>query len=248
MDKIYSRKRIKLPKLKWLDTNIVKKMELKNEKKFLYKSKKIIKIFCIIFIAIFVFVNSLKQIEPILEKECLNIAKNIATEISNKQVSGVMSEYKYDDLCSILKDENENVKMIKSNTININEITSKVTIRIQKELNKLNGGEINTRLGNFTGSKFLAGRGPKVYFKISKLGNVETSLKSEFVSAGINQTMHKIYLQIECNIVIITPFNQVEGKNINQVLIAEAVILGNIPSSYYNIEGVKQDNLIDIVQ
>ena len=115
-------------------------------------------------------------------------------------------------------------------------------------MNKLQNENIYINLGNFTGSKFLSGRGPKVSFKILQLGNVETDLKSEFVSAGINQTMHKIFLQVDCIIVIVTPFNQVEKKITNQILIAEAIILGNVPNSYYNLEGLKQDNLLDIVE
>ena len=73
-------------------------------------------------------------------------------------------------------------------------------------------------------------------------------MKSEFISAGINQTMHKIYLQIDCKVIIVTPFSQIEEKITNQILIAEAIILGNVPNSFYNLEGIKQDNLIDIVE
>lgn len=246
MDLIYSRKRIKLPKIKITQRNNFQ--NFRNNKEVSSKSKKLIKIITVIIIAVFVAMNIVKQIEPILEKECLIRAKSIATEISNKQASLVMDKYKYDDLCIAVKDDEQNIKMIKSNIIAINEITSDVAVSIQIELNKLESDDIYIRLGSFTGSKFLAGRGPKVNFKISSIGNVDTNLKSEFISAGINQTMHKIYLQVDCNVVIVTPFSHVEEKITNQILIAEAVILGNVPSSYYNLEGIKQENLIDVVE
>ena len=248
MDYIYSRKRIKLPKTNSSKKNNFHNFNYRNNKKFADKSGKIIKIISIIVIAIFFVSNVIKQIEPILEKECLIKAKSIATEISNKQASLVMSKYKYDDLCTVVKDDAQNIKMIKSNIIIVNEIISDVAIKIQDELNRLEADDIYIRLGSFTGSKFLAGRGPKVEFKISSIGNVDTNLKSEFISAGINQTMHKIYLQVDCNVIIVTPFNQVEEKITNQILIAEAVILGNVPTSYYNFKGIKEDNVIDVVE
>lgn len=243
MDLIFSRRRIKLPKIKF-----TKKNNFRNNKEKIFKSRKFIKIICITIVAIFVAWNIIKQIEPILEKECLIRAKSIATEISNKQASLVMSKYKYEDLCNIVKDDEQNIKMIKSNVNLVNEIISDVAVKIQEELNKLETDDIYIRLGSFTGSKFLAGRGPKVNFKISSIGNVETDLKSEFIAAGINQTMHKIYLQVDCNVVIVTPFNHVEENITNQILIAEAVILGNVPSSYYNFDGITQENLVDVVE
>ena len=121
-------------------------------------------------------------------------------------------------------------------------------MKIQEELNKVETDDVYIRLGSFTGSKLLAGRGPKVKFKISTIGNVETDLKSEFSSAGINQTLHRVYLEVKCRVVILTPFDEVEEIITNQVLIAEAVIVGNVPNSYYNLEGMKQDNVVDLIE
>ena len=159
-----------------------------------------------------------------------------------------MKDYKYEDLCTIVKDDAENIKMIKSNIIPVNQITSDVALKIQEELNKVETDDVYIRLGSFTGSKLLAGRGPKVKFKISTIGNVETDLKSEFSSAGINQTLHRVYLEVKCRVVILTPFDEVEEIITNQVLIAEAVIVGNVPNSYYNLEGMKQDNVVDLIE
>jgi sporulation protein YunB len=92
--------------------------------------------------------------------------------------------------------------------------------------------------GSFTGFKLLAGRGPGVKIVISTEGNVETDLKSEFTAQGINQTLHRVYLQVKCDVNILTPFNSISQEITNQVLLMENVIVGNIPNSYYNIEGI----------
>ena len=92
--------------------------------------------------------------------------------------------------------------------------------------------------GSFTGFKLLAGRGPGVKIKISTIGEVETDLRSEFTSQGINQTLHRVYLQVKCNVNILTPFDNISREITNQVLLMENVIVGNIPNTYYNLEGI----------
>ncbi len=92
--------------------------------------------------------------------------------------------------------------------------------------------------GSFTGFKLLAGRGPGIKITISSIGDVETDLRSEFTAQGINQTLHRVYLQVKCNVNILTPFDNIEREITNQVLLVENVIVGNIPNSYYNLEGL----------
>ena len=83
---------------------------------------------------------------------------------------------------------------------------------------------------------------------ISSIGNVETDLKSEFSAQGINQTLHRVYLQIKCQVSILTPYNNITEIITNQVLIAENVIVGRIPSTYYNLNGLDNSNAIDIIE
>lgn len=79
-------------------------------------------------------------------------------------------------------------------------------------------------------------------------GDLETDLRSEFTSSGINQTLHRIYLEIKCNVVILTPVETIEEQIVNQVLLAEGVIVGEVPNSYYNLEGINSSNAIDIIE
>ena len=102
--------------------------------------------------------------------------------------------------------------------------------------------------GSFTGFKLLSGKGPGVPIKISSIGNVETDLRSEFISQGINQTLHRVYLQVKCKVNILTPFDNIEREITNQVLLVENVIVGNIPNAYYNLEGINGDNALDIIE
>lgn len=77
---------------------------------------------------------------------------------------------------------------------------------------------------------------------------METKVRSEFESAGINQTIHRIYLDVSCRVSVLTPYNVVDRVITNEVVLVENVIVGLVPSTYYNLEGMTQDKLIDIVE
>lgn len=78
-------------------------------------------------------------------------------------------------------------------------------------------------------------------------GTVETDLKSEFKEAGINQTLHRIYLEVKCNVNILTPYSTIKETIVNQVLLVEGVIIGNIPDTYYNLEGLNDEQNMELI-
>lgn len=103
--------------------------------------------------------------------------------------------------------------------------------------------------GSFTGFKLLSGKGPGIKITISCAGDVQTDLISEFTEQGINQTLHRVYLQVKCNVNILTPFDNISEEITNQVLLMENVIIGNTPNTYYNFEGMEQNaDAIEIIE
>ena len=225
MDKIYSRRRIKIPKI---NSKIPKEKRIK-----------MLKIIIIMTIAISTMKIILDAILPIFDKLCEKKKKSIATIISNDQATVVMTEHSYDELFTIEKDNAGNISMIRANVIPINAIISDVAIKIQNELNKKGRENIEIPLGSFTGFKLFAGQGPGIKITISTVGNIETDLRSEFIAQGINQTLHRVYLQVDCEVSILTPFHDISQKISNQVLLIENVIVGHIPDTYYNLEGLE---------
>ena len=228
-EKIFSRKRIHIPK-------IIKKQKSKN-------IQKLLRIIIILLIAILIAKNVLDAVEPIIEERCKSLANGIATKICNEQATKVMADYEYDDFCKVIKDENNNVKMISVNMITINKIISDIPVYILEELNKEENNTFEIRLGSFTGSRILSGIGPNIQIRMMTDGEIETDLRTEFVDAGINQTLHRIYLNIKCNVSILTPYSIIKDEIYNQVLLTEGVIVGNIPETYLNLEGSGLDNL-----
>lgn len=139
MYKIYSRFRIRIPKI-----NIPRGNRLQNEK----RSKRV-RIILIIIIAFSTVKLILDAVLPIFDTLCINRAKSIATIISNEQATVVMKEHTYDELYQQEKDSNGNVTMIKANIISINEIISDVAIKIQQEIDKRGQEDVQIALRKF---------------------------------------------------------------------------------------------------
>ena len=137
MHKIYSRFRIRIPKI-----NNLKKFQ--ND-----KALKMAKIILILVIAFSTVKVVLDAVSPIFDTLCENKAKSIATIVSNEQATAVMSEHTYDELFSIEKDNNGNISMIKANVIPINEIISDVAVKIQQKIDNKGKEDIKIALRKF---------------------------------------------------------------------------------------------------
>ena len=212
--KIYSRRLFSWKKGKKFNTNIVS-------------------VIIVIIIAVVTFLNITKAINPMINDLCIDKAKNIATIISNEEATVIMDQYSYDDLITITRDKENNVKMLQTNTKNINKIISDIPVNIVNKFNEEQNSNISIYLVSITVLKIFYAVGPKINIRISHVGNVNTKLVSEFTAQGINQTLHRVYLNLDCEVTILTPYNTIKQKIENQVLIAESVIVGVVPDFYF---------------
>lgn len=226
MDKIYSRPKIKLPQFKMQKTD--------NR-----KIKKIYFIALIIIIAFSTGYNILKTIDPIFEGLCISKAQGIATDITNRKSSEVLAKYDYQNTVKLIKSDDGKNSILKTDIVMLNEIISDITIEIQNELNKLEEQNIEIPIGALTGNEYFMGSGPKIDIKIISAGDIATDIKTEFKAEGINQTIYRIYLDIECRVSILTSYKSINRTINNQVLLVETVVVGDVPETYLQLENIE---------
>lgn len=236
MSIIYSRPKIKLPKF----------LIINNKRNI--KHKKLFKIFFILFVLMLIFGVMVKAVTPVFNKLCVDKARSVATIITNDETTNAIIDYQYSDFVIIHKDDTGNILMLESNMKNINIVISDVAYRIQKAINNTKDEDITISLGSFTGVSILSGRGIKVPIRISTIGNVKTNVRSEFISQGINQTLHRLYLDIESEISVLTPFNTINESIKNQLILAENIIVGEIPETYYDLNGISEGDVMEVMQ
>jgi len=232
IEKIYSRKRIIFPKI--MHRRKVSKVNLF--------------IILIIIALIISIVSFILESYPIFAASCTNAAKSKANNIVHEEVKNMMQNYKYDDLIDVEKDANGNIILIKANTLLINELISGMATNIQKKIDNMPTIMVYINYGSVSGVTILKNFGPKFDIELESAGSVEMRTISEFKSVGVNQTLHRIYLKINTEVNILTPFGTFAKKIDPEVLLTEAVIIGDVPQSYYNLEGLNKENAIEVVE
>ena len=148
MEKIYSRSRIRLPKIKGFKINDKRK-------------SRAFELTCIFVIAIFSLCVVINAISPIIDKVCEDVAITKATIVANRVATDVMKDYTYNDLINIYKDNNGNVAMMQSNIVTVNEIISKITEKIQNDLIDDDESTATVKLRKFYWNKVFGRNGAK---------------------------------------------------------------------------------------
>lgn len=188
-----------------------------------------------------------KVIYPLFSKKCIYLAKVIVTQISNQETEKIMQNYTYKDLVTLQEDEEGNVTFLESNVVLINKIKSEIVNKIQTRFIETKDANIEIRLGAFTGSRLFSSLGPKIKIQVIPSGTITSTLETEFYSVGVNQSIHRIFLDINCTVSIMSPFETVSQSIENKILLSESVIVGNTPENYYKIDGMTTDEQVNFL-
>ena len=164
--------------------------------------------------------------------------KSESIKIINEESVKVFSDnFNYEDIIKIEKDSEGNITMLRADTVMQNYLASQVVLNCNKKLTELGDLGIQIPIGYLTNNVMFYSLGPKITVKMQQVGNIETSYESMFESAGINQTRHKIYLNVKSKMRVIVPFHSNEIEVECQIPISDTIIVGKIPDTAINMNG-----------
>lgn len=128
------------------------------------------------------------------------------------------------------------VRAVKSNAAAINKVKVDFLARLQSEIAK-NGQELSVSvpLGTLLGSEYTLGMGPQLRFKVQFSTTFNAALKSEFLNAGVNNTLHRISLTVSGEIYILIPWSRCEKTVTTDYVLSETVIAGAVPEAYTQV-------------
>ena len=161
------------------------------------------------------------------------IIRNAVNEAIYGSIKEIFSENAgYEGLMELNKDKNGRIDFIRVNPIGLNRLAAGISEKVRIKMSKLGKVKISVPAGAIFGNSIFAGMGPRVYVKMLPAGSIETNYRSEFSSAGINQTRYTIYLTVKTRIGIIAPFLRKQTEIETVIPLAETVIVGNVPGVY----------------
>jgi sporulation protein YunB len=182
------------------------------------------------------------KIKPTVATMAEAKAKAIAINTINKSINEkIVSQISYEDLIIIKKDSEDRVTALQTNTSKMNEMQAIISSDIQEKFAFIDTANLKIPLGNLFNSSILAGWGPRITIRIIPIGTVQSKFIDSFTSAGINQTKHKISLDVKGTINVILPLMSVSTEVTTNVPVVETIIVGNVPVTYIDVRGSNDD-------
>ena len=160
-------------------------------------------------------------------------ARSLAIQALNEAASEMLGlGVHYADLMTVEKDEQGQVRLIQANTPEMNRLAAQASLLAQERLTAMGQKTVVVPLGSAVGLTLLAGSGPRIPISIVPVGSVQTDFETEFEACGINQTRHKVYLQLSASIRIVIPTGAKTTNVTANMLVAESIIVGKVPESF----------------
>ncbi|OCA96756.1 sporulation protein YunB [Clostridium beijerinckii] len=204
--------------------------------------------FIVLIIVIIVILNITvvffdQRVMPSVTEIATIMAKSQTLDIINKKSVDILSkDFKYDEMVKIEKDNQGNIILIQADTGKLNYIAAELSTECNKELSDMKNNAIKVPLGWMSDKSAFYNVGPKISVEIEPIGNISTSYESKFESAGINQTRHKIYLNVTAKIRLRLPLRNQDAEVSTQVPVSDTIIVGKIPNTTLGFPTNEQNN------
>lgn len=231
-------------------------MKLRKNIYFSNCDKIILIIILILFVTYYLYYNINKFFYPVLLDYSSIETQKITTYIINNSLKnfdkniGEMDEYS-----NVIKNSAGEIIGVDYNTIELNKNLLEITDSIQNDLNLFESGKYNVLNFNYvdkniyfknnknsivffipfgiaTGISVLSDLGPKIPVKLSIIGSVKTNIKTNLQEYGINNSLMKVYIEVNVPIQVVLPFLSKKINVIEEIPLSIKLINGKIPEVY----------------
>ena len=195
--------------------------------------------FVLVFIGALLYFNFV--INPVILSMSEIKVKSLTQRAVNQAVYEVVNSGPvYDDMIKISRNESGMVTLISADATEINRLARDLVKLSEVKLGEISERGISIPIGTFSGMPIFVGRGPEVTIRLIPIGVISCSFRSEFREAGINQTTHRIYVNINSNVSVVMPTQHQNIATTTELLLAESIIIGSIPSTYLRSESLDE--------
>ena len=167
--------------------------------------------------------------------QVINTASDLINDAILEQI--MEGQIQYDRIVFFEKDLNGRITALKTNMAEVNRLKTETLNLINDEILAQDSEHLGVSLGSLILPEFFSGRGPHTPVHILSIRNSDATFKSYFTEAGINQTLHQVTMQVSVDISILV-LGQTNNFTITtEVLVAETVLIGTVPTTYLQTGG-----------
>lgn len=195
-------------------------------------------LFGIILIIAAIFLYLQLFLSPLIVELAKARVDNRASYIINEAIETQMQsdDIDYENIVFLEKDINGNITALKTNINEVNRLKTQILSVIDDMLLDLDVNEIGIPLGSLFLPELFSGMGPKLPVKVMSVSASDAEFHNEFSEAGINQTSHRMMMDVAITMTVLTPMGTESIAVSSAVVVAETVIVGLVPESYVNVK------------
>ncbi len=200
-------------------------------------------------ICVMYFLSSL--LKPFVLELAKNEAEVVSTKCVNESVLTVLKneDFDYSDIITIHKDGNGRVTSLSGDAVKMNILKSLISGEILNNISSFDEMYVSVPIYHIFGNSLFTSSSPRLKIEVLPLKNIDVDFESIFESSGVNQTKHDVYINTKLNYTVLTPAGKAKGSVSTSVLVAQTVIIGDVPNSYINVqseEGELKSDILDL--
>ena len=195
---------------------------------------------CLVLLLILVGLALIRgRVYPVFRSLAQTHVKNTASDLINDAIAEQIEagNIHYDRIVYFEKDLNGRITALKTNIGEINRLKTDVLNIINDEILSTDESSLGVALGSMFLPEFLSGKGPKLPVRILVIRNSEADFYSEFSEAGINQTLHKLNMEVFLDVTVLVLGSTMDFTISSHMVVAETVIVGDVPQTYLQTGG-----------
>lgn len=165
--------------------------------------------------------------------------KNATSDLTNDAIAEQIANgvIQYDRIVYFEKDLDGRITALKTNISEVNRLKTDILNIINDKILTMDTSDLGVPLGSLFLSELLSGRGPAIPVHILSIRNSDATFLSNFTQAGINQTLHQLTMLVSVDVAILI-LGQTDTFTVaSEVVIAETVIVGDVPNTYLQTGG-----------
>lgn len=174
---------------------------------------------------------------PELCRLAQNKAQQLAGQLAAQAVSEAMSGEEQTDLVEVRRQEDGTVASIQTNGAAAARLKSQVEQRLFAAFSSSQQPGFSIPLGALTGLSLFSSTGPDLSFSLFQVGTPLVEWESALESAGINQTVHRLYLSVTLKVDALFAGITVSAQSSTRYLAAETVVVGEVPQFFAGLSG-----------
>ncbi len=174
-------------------------------------------------------------IRDLAQTSVMNTTSDLTNDAIAKQIAA--GNIAYDRIVYFEKDLDGRITALKTNMSEINRLKTDVLNIINDEIMALDNSDIGVPLGSLFLPEIFSGRGPAIPVHILSIRNSDASFVSSFSQAGINQTLHRLNMEVSIDVAVLVLGETTSFTMSSEVVVAETIIVGQVPNTFLQTGG-----------